>query len=1279
MNFLKKFKNLSFKAFKKIRLPLVILLVIFTVVFSLFRALTPWVGKYKTEVEQQISQKLEQPVTIQSLETSWYWFRPVLKLNKVKVVDNNQHTLEFDKLLVGVNLWSSLVHWQLQPGVLYLGDVDLVVRQTKEHWEVDGLNYNQRAMSINSSSYLPIVGWLLSQDSVVIRQLSAKVFFADGQKIILEDLNFKAVNGGGRYKMYGNAKLSHPNPTAVSIVADLQLDPNTPRKVSGSAYFSLTKFLPAQWLRFIPKMPYQLNKGLCDLEFWLQIKDGEVKTLQSKIDLKDLLLVENDIHKSHKIDSLAANIAWRKSKLGWYFTADKVDLDFHGTKWPRNKFALTYNTELNSYNAYVENILIDSLRSADVKWPHDLEKILDMQPTGTLRNTQLHVIDNKPNYILSRFINLGWEGQAEVPEVKQISGVLYWQPSEGRLVLDGEKTKVKPKDLPEQTFDVFNADIYWKQLNNGLRVDLDRFVLSNANLTLSANGVLDNYKDPSSNIRIKAEFSAREAQQFLAYIPSGHLKPKFEEWLKKDVKKIKTLSGRMLVSGSVDGFPYDTRPGKFIVTSHVSGVDLAINQAWPLNRDIDADLEFNKRSFTANVGHAKLENLQINKLNLAVNNIGYGTESLLIHGEVEAPGKDIKSYIYATPLKNRLVRWRNIDINEEFWLDIQLDIPLYPENDHVASLGEMVFSENPVTLKFAKNNIKVKEVSGNLKFNEYGLTGGSLTGLLDGSPLSMHARAMIEPQERTVLAINGEASMDLLRKITNSSVFSLFNGSCNVSGVWTIYPSVVNRDTIHLDTNLEGVSVALPPPLAKSAQETATLTADLVFLENQQIQSKIKYNDTFNTTLLFTDKKDGLNFTKGELKIGKDPADLPNHQGLKVIGEVENLDVEQWRAAFNKMPKDDSKINFYDFLYTVNVKLKHLTLSGNDYKDLKLLARKSSANNWFINLQQDNFIANLKYAPKTNLLSGVVNKLTFDVPSDANGQKKTWQMRPKDIPNIDLLVEQLQIKDIDAGSMRFKSTSTEKEWKLDSLEIKSPFYKVDAEGGWKKVNGKDQSTLEFQLQVGDLAKSLERLHIAPVVHSHNGNLKFEGGFNGPFYAFDVKNLVGYMQVVIKHGRISNFDREVEEKIGLGKILSILSLQTIPRRLKLDFSDLAEDGYSFDVFKGTFAFTDGIMSTTDSYIDGPVAYAKMTGNLDLSKQLYDVNLRITPYITASLPVVATIAGGPVAGLATWVASNLINKGMQTISGYTYRVSGPWSDPVVQQVKIYQKHSQLKKKK
>ncbi|MCH9717535.1 MAG: AsmA-like C-terminal region-containing protein, partial [Gammaproteobacteria bacterium] len=109
------------------------------------------------------------------------------------------------------------------------------------------------------------------------------------------------------------------------------------------------------------------------------------------------------------------------------------------------------------------------------------------------------------------------------------------------------------------------------------------------------------------------------------------------------------------------------------------------------------------------------------------------------------------------------------------------------------------------------------------------------------------------------------------------------------------------------------------------------------------------------------------------------------------------------------------------------------------------------------------------------------------------------------------------------------------------------------------------------------------------------------------------------------------------------------------------------------FDGHFVLAHGIMQTEDSAIDGPVARATIKGSLNLDKQLYDLSLHVSPYITASLPVVATIAGGPVAGLATWVASKIINQGMEKIKGYTYDVSGPWDEPVVQQVHIYKKQA------
>ena len=138
------FKNGCRLLIKKCWMPLAILIITMALLFSVFRALTPWAKQYKGDVERHLSTLIGQPVLISSMETSWYWFEPVLRLNHVTVSDSQDHILRFSKLLVGINLLSSLWHWHIQPGILYVDDVHLTVHQNDDHWDIDGLLNNTK-------------------------------------------------------------------------------------------------------------------------------------------------------------------------------------------------------------------------------------------------------------------------------------------------------------------------------------------------------------------------------------------------------------------------------------------------------------------------------------------------------------------------------------------------------------------------------------------------------------------------------------------------------------------------------------------------------------------------------------------------------------------------------------------------------------------------------------------------------------------------------------------------------------------------------------------------------------------------------------------------------------------------------------------------------------------------------------------------------------------------------------------------------------------------------
>ncbi|WP_019217397.1 YhdP family phospholipid transporter [Legionella tunisiensis] len=344
-----------------------------------------------------------------------------------------------------------------------------------------------------------------------------------------------------------------------------------------------------------------------------------------------------------------------------------------------------------------------------------------------------------------------------------------------------------------------------------------------------------------------------------------------------------------------------------------------------------------------------------------------------------------------------------------------------------------------------------------------------------------------------------------------------------------------------------------------------------------------------------------------------------------------------------------------------------------NYKDLVVKAVKSTNNVWSIHLEQEKLVANLKYQPSTNSLMGVFDTLSLTKHSKADqlAEATPSTLKPTEMPNLDLHINSFQFDGLNLGDVTLKTTRANNLWQLESFKMESPYYQLSAKGQWQQEGKINITRLRADLHINDLAKSLVSWEISPVVEAHRGDVQFQGYWPGAFHEFSLVNVAGQLGISFKNGRITNLSPETEEKLGLGKLLSILSLQTIPRRLKLDFSDLSQAGYSFDQFNGSFTLAKGVMTTQDSYIDGPVAYASMKGNLDVVKQLYDLNLKVSPHITASLPVVATIAGGPIAGIATWVASKIINQGMQRISGYTYKISGPWRQPVVQQVSIIKK--------
>jgi uncharacterized protein YhdP len=169
---------------------------------------------------------------------------------------------------------------------------------------------------------------------------------------------------------------------------------------------------------------------------------------------------------------------------------------------------------------------------------------------------------------------------------------------------------------------------------------------------------------------------------------------------------------------------------------------------------------------------------------------------------------------------------------------------------------------------------------------------------------------------------------------------------------------------------------------------------------------------------------------------------------------------------------------------------------------------------------------------------------------------------------------------------------------------------------------------------------------------------------GPPWSFAPPLAEGKVEIRVTEGQLIDV-----QPGAAGRVLGLISLNNLPRRLSLDFSDLFAKGFSFDEIDGSFVLDDGNAYTNDLFVNGPAALIEISGRIGLQDQDYDELVTVTPYVKTGLPLAGTLAGGPAVGAVLLVAETLLEDRLgplNRIARKQYTVTGPWSDPVIDKI-------------
>lgn len=288
--------------------------------------------------------------------------------------------------------------------------------------------------------------------------------------------------------------------------------------------------------------------------------------------------------------------------------------------------------------------------------------------------------------------------------------------------------------------------------------------------------------------------------------------------------------------------------------------------------------------------------------------------------------------------------------------------------------------------------------------------------------------------------------------------------------------------------------------------------------------------------------------------------------------------------------------------------------------------------------------------------------------ADSLQSNQNWS--PKDLPSLNFSCTDFRYGDKQFGQVQLQLLSVSNGLKITTLQAKSSAFNLTANGSWFSGRGGDSTQLTGALTSANIGAALSNWGMpATGITAQQSKVQFNLAWAGAAYDPSFTSMSGQFNLNLKQGVLSDLSTSTAVKIGIGRMLNLLSVDSLIRDLKLNFNDFkTTTGFAFDSLQGDFVLNNGNALTRNTLIKGTVANVGITGRIGLAAKDYDLQVAVTPHVTASLPVLAGFAGGPVVGVATWAASKVLSIVVDGMTTSTYRMTGAWANPTIVKVNM-----------
>lgn len=934
----------------------------------------------------------------------------------------------------------------------------------------------------------------------------------------------------------------------------------------------------------------------------------------------------------------------------------------------------------------------------------------DFSPRGTIQNTRY-----------------AWRGPVDAPSGYEFKGTLAGFALQQHEILPGlsgftgtvegsdkgGKFEIDSRDLALELPKIYEEPLQFAQLNakgawtldaDALRVDLRSLSLVNADMEGSFSGKYERFRPTGARakdekgpgtIDLSGNFSRIDARAVGKYL---HKNVKVvRDYLEWAIRTGEVKNANLVLKGPLYDFPFrHGTAGQFRIAGNLADIALRHTEGWPQISGIGGDVVYENTHFEAHVNNATVLATRLGKTSIVIDDLANQPPMLVIQGSTPARAEEVTRYIKESALMNTIGGFtRFVALEGPGKLDLTLKIPLGNPAVHGVPFrfeGLYAVNRGKALVTVGDKKTEVSNVTGAVSFSETATKSQVITGTAFGYPATVLLNASPETGAITEFTARGE-----LGAATPLGSLLPLKLPQQVTGVVDLTGKIIGRaggTEIQIGSSLVGATSTLPYPLTKRADEARKL--QLTFTNTGQASEQIRLtlggnaaaqgdNADSRIDAQFRRRVEGAEasgaFRGGVASVGDLVGARPIPDGLWLVGTLPQLDFDAWRAAidaFDPPPpagtasaapaaKSESPIAGFDF------KLGQLIAYGRPFKALNIKGRHAGED-WRMNVEspeaQGDFswraaafndkgyvrarLARLSIADEVGTAPG--NAPSTPAAAQAEAEKT-------DLPAFDIVADKFTMSEKFLGKLEFKATPLGANWKIDQLDITNGHAALKANGLYQrygdpqKPDGRARTAIDFNLEAANLNALLAQFGLQDQLRGGKGKLDGKLAWPGHAFQFKTANLSGQMRLDASDGQFAKIEP------GAGKLLGLLSLQSLGNRLSFDFRDIYDDGLAFRKIAADVSIASGVMSTENFELEGPAAFIQLNGSVSLPAETVNMKARVVPLLGTNAAIGAGAILTPVIGLGVLAVSKLLEKALT----YELVITGSWDNPQVAGVK------------